>query len=319
MAKVNKKERKTINCKNAQVFLITNHSNPKYASWIQSRTIIVNFHITLPFLEAKLMDLVFESMDPLSNAKASSLRVLLAMDKERFNLLEYNLLIRISKCDGSLLEQSVWTFLNCTHNEKSEINSKLSIQEKTLMSIEVNRMKFQKIARKAANLFFILMEMSLMNTFYQYTLKGLMNTFSKILESVQTSLSFNQLSSKIAALLNKRIYEVESMGMLQLDKLLFSFRIAIEADHFEERICLKDVEFLLKPSNNQKDLNLKNFFGNEKCYNIHLLTIMFPGNLGTLESYFRKNEKEWNIWYHDSNPEKISCPCSVLNEFQVQS
>lgn len=309
---------------NFKLIFISNQSNPRFNAKIYSNTVIINFTITMESLENRLLNILFITINPSLATEYASLKSSCVAIEQRIVEVEDALLTQFELSDGQFLDNpDTMNLLESERHEVQEITSKSMAQKNTLTNIDMKRNEFRLIAQKAASLFFILAEMVSINSFYQHTLSNFINIFTQTIVTMRNSdLSLDQHLLKIIADLSKRLYNITSIGIFEKDKLLFSFRIAIELEYCDERLSRKEIDFLLKPTPktvavttattithmNTIDNSLFDWLPNKQYNDIHLLATTFPDTFKDLLMHIAANTEKWKIWYYSVKAEAINCP-----------
>jgi len=104
------------------------------------------------------------------------------------------------------------------------------LQQGAKTSIEIDKIRngYRPAARRGAVLFFVLLDMSLVNNMYQFSLNSYLEVFEMSLKrSLPDSILQKRLSNIIDAL-TFNVYNYACTGLFEKHKLLFSFQMCIK-------------------------------------------------------------------------------------------
>ena len=172
---------------NFRLYMHTKLSNPHYPPEIQAECTLVNFAVTPQGLEDQLLALVVRKERPeLASQKAG-----LVQQANEFMVkvaeLEDGILKGLAASEGDITEDvALIESLEESKRVANDIAVKLEQGKKTTININKTSEKYRPVARRGAQLFFIMSELVKIHTYYMYSLNAFVVVFQSGIEKVQT-------------------------------------------------------------------------------------------------------------------------------------
>ena len=126
------------------------------------------------------------------------------------------------------------------------MSEKLKLGAKTALDIDKLRDCYRPAARRGAILFFILAEMSSINTMYQYSLSSYLEVFEFSLKKSLPDAMLQKRLRNIMDTLTHNMYNYGCTGIFEKDKLLFSFQITIKLEQDLGHVTQEELDFFIK-------------------------------------------------------------------------
>ena len=168
-----------------QLFMHTKLSNPHYPPEVQAEATVINFSVTENGLEDQLLALVVCKERPdLEQQKAK-----LISDQNGFLIkmkeLEDDLLFRLANAEGDITED-VELIENLEESKRiaTDIMEKQKVAAETEITINEARENYRPPAGRGALLFFLMVNLNKVHTFYQFSLNSYVAVFSRAIDLV---------------------------------------------------------------------------------------------------------------------------------------
>ena len=170
---------------NFKLFLHTKLSNPHYPPEVQAEATVINFSVTEGGLEDQLLALVVCKERPdLEQQKAK-----LISDQNGFMIkmkeLEDDLLFRLANAEGDITED-VELIENLEESKRiaTDIQEKQVIAAETEITINAARENYRPTATRGALLFFLMVNLNKVHTFYQFSLNAYVAVIQRAIDLV---------------------------------------------------------------------------------------------------------------------------------------
>jgi len=170
---------------NFRLFMQTKLSNPHYPPEIQAECTIINFTVTEDGLEDQLLFLVVKLERPDLARKKSELITQQNEFKVTLAHLEALLLEKLANAEGDILDD-VELILNLEDAKKTsdEVKEKVIIAQDTEAKINETSEYYRPSGTRGSLLFFLLMDLCKMHTFYRYSLDSFIGVVTRAVNSV---------------------------------------------------------------------------------------------------------------------------------------
>ncbi|KAL0236923.1 hypothetical protein PCE1_000320 [Barthelona sp. PCE] len=304
-------------------FITTKLSNPHFSPEIAAITTIVNFAVKEQGLEEQLLGVVVQQEMPALEKRKSDLVLSMAEQRKQMVVLEDRILELLNSTDNILDDEQMVVTLNNSKETAHKISESLKIAKQTEIKIDENRNLYRAIARRASLLFFVLTDMSNIDTMYQFSLESYLNLFMFSIRNAKRTEDKKERINEIVSFHTLNFYRYICRALFERHKLLFSFQILVKILLNEKKIDHNEYSFFLKGGivldrkkqapNPQKwlpQVAWDNLWELDKIASMH----------GIASSFESSTESEdWMIWYKTERPEAVGLPGewdSKLGEFQ---
>ncbi|XP_067660223.1 dynein axonemal heavy chain 10-like [Haliotis asinina] len=297
---------------NFRLYLNTKLANPKYGPNIFGKSMVINYTVTLKGLEDQLLSVIVKYERKELEEQRERLIQETSVNKRLLKDLEDSLLRELATSQGNMLDNvELVSTLEETKSKATEVSEKLKLGAKTAIDIEKLRDGYRPAAKRGAILFFVLAEMSLVNTMYQYSLASYLEVFEfSLRKSLPDSILVKRLRN-IMDTLTHNVYNYGCTGIFEKHKLLFSFQITIKLEQDQSHVTQEELDFFIKGNIAlEKSKRRKPFpwIPDEGWEDCNRLVEVLPEKFSTLLDDIERNEKLWKKWYDHDTPESQTFP-----------
>ncbi|XP_058491324.1 dynein axonemal heavy chain 10 [Solea solea] len=297
---------------NFKLYLTTKLANPKYSPSVFGKSMVINYTVTLKGLEDQLLSVIMGSEKKELEEQRERLIQETSNNKKLLKNLGDSLLRELATSTGNILDNTELVHtLEETKSKSSEVFEKLKLAEKTAMDIDKLRDGYRPAAKRGAILFFVLTEMSLVNSMYQYSLASYLEVFDFSLRKSLPDPVLPQRLKNIMSTLTYSVYNYGCTGLFERHKLLFSFNMTIKIEQAEGRALQEELEFFIKGNLSLEKSKRKkpcDWLPDQGWEDIVKLTQLFPEQFGSLPDDVEINSTDWKTWYDLDGPEQAPIP-----------
>ncbi|KAK1328247.1 hypothetical protein QTO34_011819 [Cnephaeus nilssonii] len=298
---------------NFRLYLTTKLANPRYTPSVFGKAMVINYTVTLKGLEDQLLSVLVAFERHELEEQREHLIQETSENKNLLKDLEDSLLRELATSTGNMLDNV--ELVQTLEETKSKATE-------TALDIDRLRDGYRPAARRGAILFFVLSEMALVTTMYQYSLSAFLDVFGLSLKkSLPDSILMKRLRN-IMDTLTFNIYNYGCTGLFERHKLLFSFNMTIKIEQAEGRVPQEELEFFLKGNISLEKNKRKKpcaWLPDQGWEDIMLLSELFADDFGSLPDDVEQNPAVWQEWYDLDSLEQFPFPMgydSSITPFQ---
>lgn len=217
--------------------------------------------------------------------------------KNLLQQLEDSLLREIASNQGNMLDNmDLIETLENTKSSAHEATTKLYLVQVTAADVNKLRDGYRPVAKRGALLFFVLADMAMVNSMYQYSLTSYVEVFVYSLRKALPDPTLRRRLRNIILMLTKNVYDYGCTGIFETHKLLFSFQICTRLQQNKEKLAQRELDFFVKGSialEKSAKINPTDWLPTTGWIDLLKLSNDFPETFGQLPEEIEQNDQEW--------------------------
>jgi dynein heavy chain len=209
---------------NFRMYFTTKLQNPHYLPEIFIRVTVINFTVTSEGLQEQLLGEVVKKEMPEVEMVRKDLVVQIAQGKVQLKKGEDKILDLLSNSKGMILDDiDLIESLKLSKEMAMSVSEKLAIAESKQEEISVAMNKYAPVARRGTVMYFVIADLALIDSMYQFSLNYFGNLYSSIIDTTKEQKDrINLLISNITS----TVFENICRGLFNNHKRIFSFLVA---------------------------------------------------------------------------------------------
>ncbi|XP_049799902.1 dynein axonemal heavy chain 8-like [Schistocerca nitens] len=294
-----------------RMYITTKLANPAYTPEIAARTSIIDFTVTMKGLEDQLLGRVILSEKRELETERTALITDVTANKRKMQELEANLLYKLTTVQGSLVDdETVIEVLNVTKNTAAEVREKLTVAAETEVKINTAREEFRPVATRGSVLYFLIVDMAMVNCMYQTSLVQFLERFDISMQRSEKSLATSKRIASIIEYMTFELFRYKCRGLYEDHKFMFTLLLSLKVDMEREYVSHEEFNTFIK-GGAALDLNAVTPKPVQWITDMAWLNLVQLSNLRHYQYILQQvavNEKAWRAWYDKEAPEEEVMP-----------
>jgi dynein heavy chain 1 len=212
------------------MFLSTRDPSVNFAPDVCSRVVFANFTMTRASLQSQSLSQILRAERPDTEKSRTDLVKLQGEFRAKLQQLERSLLQALNESSGSILDDDkVIDTLETLKREAAEVTSKMEKTDTVMQEVEAVSSQYMPLASACSSIYFVLEQLSLLNHFYQFSLRFFQDVFDYVLlhnPSLSAITDPNLRLAKLTDDLFLHIYKRTARALLYADRIVLATLLA---------------------------------------------------------------------------------------------
>jgi len=296
-----------------KLFLQSKLPNPHYRPEIAAQCTIINFIVTMEGLEDQILAMIVNVEKPELEQQKQDLVRRQNEFKVTLLQLEDDLLSQLSAADPTTILDNMPLIegLEKTKATSAEITAQVKIALETEEKINVSRETYRRVAAEGSMLFFLIIQLSVIEHMYQYSLDSFVRFLYKAIDKAEPSDDMQERCTILIKTIRMTIFRWVNRGLFERHKLIFCSMLAFrlfQLGQLSEEFNFSYFNFLMRgPSRSDIENPISEWLPNPAWFAVQKLT-----ELEGFESFAQNMEKDapnrFKDWFNELNPEEVKLP-----------
>eukprot|EP00931_Biecheleriopsis_adriatica_P036383 TRINITY_DN2095_c0_g1_i5.p1 TRINITY_DN2095_c0_g1~~TRINITY_DN2095_c0_g1_i5.p1 ORF type:complete len:4649 (-),score=1173.32 TRINITY_DN2095_c0_g1_i5:61-14007(-) len=309
------------------LYLTSRLPNPHFSPELSAKATVIDFTVTMKGLEQQLLaKCIGMEMKSLEDTLAQ-LEEDVTNNTKSLQLLDKQLLDRLSNSQGNLLEDTeLIEVLANTKAKSKEVEGKLKEADERKIEINEKREQFRPVATRGSIMYFNMTDMTNVANpitaqpsgwMYNCSLLQFLEQFEVSVRNSEKAQPTAKRVDKIIHFLTYQVYRYMNRGLYERDKMMFKLMVTLKIMQVANQITGADVSMLLKGGSaldvKAERQNPFKWLPEKVWLNVIQMSrqpfgpdqMMF---FREIQDFMQRNEAAWRKWFDENSPESEPIP-----------
>merc|ERR1719424_226768 len=309
------------------MYLTSRLPNPHFSPELSAKCTVIDFTVTLKGLEQQLLSRVIEMEQKSLQETLNSLEEEVTNNIKTLQLLDKQLLDRLSNSTGNLLDDlELIEVLANTKAKGKEVEQKIADATEKKEEISEKREQYRPVATRGSVMYFCMTDMTLVSNPVTMQPSGWMYNCSLLQFMLQFELSVKdsvkcQPTSKrvdvIIDYLTYKVYRYMNRGLFVRDQMMFKMLFTLSILKWNGQLTPADISIFLKGGSSldikSERPNPYKWLQDKIWLNILACSRHAFGQeqlhfFREIVDFMSRNEVAWRKWFDENDPESVPVP-----------
>jgi len=313
------------------LYMTSRLPNPHFSPELSAKCTVIDFTVTLKGLEQQLLGRLISMEQKSLEDTLAALEEDVTNNTKSLQLLDKQLLERLSNSQGNLLEDTeLIEVLANTKAKAKEVEGKLREADERKIEINEKREQFRVIATRGSLMYFNMVDMTnVVNPItsqpsgwmYNCSLLQFQEQFDVSIRNSEKCQPTSKRVDKIIQFLTYQVYRYTNRGLFERDKMMFKLMVTMKIMTVGSQLTGADVSMFLKAGSSldikAERANPFRWLSDKIWLNLiqisrHAFGVDQMIFFREIIDFMQRNEASWKKWFDENEPE--ACPVPDYEE-----